>query len=204
MGWLSDFGNWLTNRPGEKEQRQGLLNMGQQGQAQYGALGQQLGSEADYLRRVSRGEESLSAQQLKDSLARVNAQQASMAASAAPQNQAMAALNASRNAMQASSGLAGQQAMAGIAERAAAHDALGRMLLQQRGQEQNAAQFGYGQMKPGQSWLDRFGGAIMGGLQAYQMLKPKDEPRSATPSPSPQGFGANGYQTWQDPNYQNR
>lgn len=165
---LGAIGNFLTNRPGEKEQRQGLLGMAQGGQANFDRLGGQLNSEADYLRNVARGGESLSAQQLKAALATNNAQQMSMAAGAAPRNQAMAALNASRNAMQASTGLAGQQAMAGIAEREAAQRALLQALLQQRGQDQGAAQFGYGNMQPGQSWLDRFGGAVMGaGQLAY-------------------------------------
>ena len=60
--------------------------------------------------------------------------------------------------------------MAGIAERAAAGDALGRMLLEQRRQEQANAQFGYGNMKPGRSWLDRFGGAIQSGAQLAGMV----------------------------------
>ena len=165
MGFLGDIGNWLTKRPGEAEQRQGLLNMGQTGQADYSRLGGALDTEAERLRRQANGEDSLSAEQLRQGLQQNVAAQRSMAAGASPQNAAMAGLMASRNAMVAGAGLAGQQATAGIQERQAASDALGRMLLQQRQQEQQNAQFGYGNIKPGASWLDRFGGAVQAGAQ---------------------------------------
>lgn len=194
MSFLNSIGNFLTNRPGEEQQRKGLLGMGQQGQAQYNALGGRLGTEADWLGRVSRGEESLSAEQLRRSLQQNLAAQQSMAAGAAPQNQAMAALHASRNAMQLGSGLAGQQAEAGIQERAAAHDALARMLLQQRQQEQSNAQYGYGQAQPGQSWLDRFGGAVMGigSLASGAFGRGGGQQRQAPAAPPAPAYSASG------------
>lgn len=180
---ISDFGNWLTRRPGEQQQRSGLLNQAtaasnfaNQGQAGYGALGSQLGDQADYLRRTARGENSVSAEQLRQGLGRVISGQQSMAASAAPRDAAMAGLVASRNAANAGSAMAGQQALAGIQERDAAQQALGRLLLEQRAQDmnvalgsRNAATGAYGQVQPGQSWLDRFGGAVMGAGQLYAM-----------------------------------
>lgn len=164
---FSDAFNWLTRRPGEQEQRQGLLGMGQGGQANYNRLGGELNSEADYMRRVARGQESVSAEQLRQALGQSMAQQQSMAAGASPQNAAMAGLMASRNAMNLASGMAGQQALAGIQERQAAQQALAQMLLAQRGQDQGAAQFGYGNMQPGQSWLDKIGGAVQAGASLY-------------------------------------
>ncbi len=172
MGWLGDIGNFLTNRPGEKEQRQGLLGMGQTGQANYNRLGTALNDQHGYMQRIARGEESVSAKQLADALQQNLGAQQSMAAGAAPQNAAMAGLHASRNAMNLGAGLAGQQAVAGIQERQAAQDALTRALLAQRGQDQGSAMGGYQNMQPGASWLDRFGGAVMGaGQLAYGALR---------------------------------
>lgn len=155
---------------GEQQQRDAMLGMGQQGRFSYNRLGTALDTEAERLRRQANGQDSMSALQLRAGLDQTLGQQRSMAASAAPQNQAMANINASRNAMTLGSGVSGQTAMAGIAERAAAGDALGRMLLEQRRQEQANAQFGYGNMKPGRSWLDRFGGAIQSGAQLAGMV----------------------------------
>ena len=155
---------------GEQQQRDAMLGMGQQGRFSYNRLGTALDTEAERLRRQANGQDSMSALQLRAGLDQTLGQQRSMAASAAPQNQAMANINASRNAMTLGSGVSGQTAMAGIAERAAAGDALGRMLLEQRRQEQEQAQFGYGKMQPGRSWLDRFGGAIQSGAQLAGMV----------------------------------
>lgn len=171
---MGSFGS-LFDRPGEQQQRQGLTNMGQQGQAGFQRLGGELDAESDYMRRIARGEESVSAEQLRQGLQKNMAQQQSMAAGASPQNSAMAALNASRNAMQAASGLSGQQALAGIQERQAAQQALTQALLARRQQDQGAAQFGYGNIKPGDSWMDRFGGAVKAGMQIYAMRPPSGQ-----------------------------
>lgn len=171
----------LTKRPGEEEQRAGLTSQAGAsgdfagtGEKGFGALGGALTSEADYMRKIARGEESVSAEQLRQSLGQNLSAQQSMAAGAAPQNQAMAALQASRNAMQLGSGLAGQQAVAGMQERQAAQQALAQMLLQQRNQELQAALggrqnaiSGFGGISVGQSPLQQFGGMIQGGLQTY-------------------------------------
>lgn len=154
---------------GEQQQRDAMLGMGQQGRFAYNRLGTSLDAEAERLRRQANGQDSMSALQLRAGLDQTLGQQRSMAASAAPQNQAMANINASRNAMTLGSGLAGQTAMAGIAEQQAAGSALQQMLLEQRRQEQAQAQFGYGAMKPGQSWLSRYGGAVQAGAQLAGM-----------------------------------
>lgn len=168
----------LTERPGEDEQRRGLFGQAQassgfadQGQQQFSVLGGQLGTSAQDLRDIASGKVSVSAEQLRQALGQNMSAQRSMAASASPQNAQMAALMASRNAMSAGAGLAGQQALAGIQERQAAQQALAQLLLQQRQQELQAALggrqtavAGYGGATPGQSFMDQWAGPIMGGL----------------------------------------
>lgn len=136
-------GGLLGRKGGDDERRAGLLGIAGQGATGYGRLGGQLDTEADYMRRVARGQESVSAEQLRQALQQNVAAQQSMAAGATPQNQAMAGLLASRNAMNAGMGLAGQQAEAGMKERQMAQEQLARMLLERRSQDLSAAQFGY-------------------------------------------------------------
>lgn len=171
----------LTKRPGEAEQRKGLMGQGIEagnfagvGEGGFGALGDQLGGEYGYLRDVARGGQSVSAEQLRQGLQQQQAQQQSMAASgpasAAPMNARTAMLGAGR----AASAMAGNQAVAGIQERQAAQGALMQALLQQRQQELQAALgsrqnaiSGYGGITPGASLMDTFAGPVMGGLQTY-------------------------------------
>ena len=178
----------------------------------YDRLGGQLNQQADYMQRIARGQESVSAEQLRASLGQTMAQQRSMAAGAAPQNQAMANIQASRNAMNLGSGLAGQQAVAGIQERQAAQNALTQMLMEQRAQEQSAAGFGNA---PAPTWLQKWGPAISQGAQLYAQTHGKPQApagqsqRQAPQAPSgwtpggPLSPGAN-YQHWTDPNYSPR
>src|SRR5262245_45896751 len=88
----------------------------------------QMGAEAqaarDRLRAIAEGKDSLSAEQLRQNLARQVAQQRSFAASATPQNAAMAAMTAANNLQRSSYGTSGQAVMAGIAERNAANQTL--------------------------------------------------------------------------------
>lgn len=153
--------------PAEAAKRKALQGLGRAGVDNFGRLGGQLGGESDYLRRIARGQESVSAEQLRQSLQQNVGAQQSMAAGAAPQNSAMAGLQASRNAMNLGAGLAGQQSLAGIQERHAAQSQLMDALLQQRAQELQAVGAGYGTGGASQapSWMDRWGGAIQGGAQ---------------------------------------
>lgn len=114
-------------------------------QGRFGSLGDTLGSEAEHLRRVARGEESVSAMQLGQALQQNQAAQQSMAASARPGNAAMAARTAAMTAGRQGAGLAGQQAIAGIQERQQAQQALVNALMQQRQQELAATQGARGQ-----------------------------------------------------------
>lgn len=143
---------------------------GQMAGARYGTLGNQLGGQADYLRRRQSGQDSVSAEQLRQANMQTLAQQQSMAAGASPQNATMAALQASQNAMRASSGLAGAQAQAGLQERQGAGDALTRMLLQQREQEQRQQQWGASMAASQPTWWDKFGGAAKGAVQLGAMV----------------------------------
>jgi len=114
-------------------------------QGRFGTLGEALGGETDYLRKVARGEESVSRMQLGQALQKNQAAQQSMAAGARPGNAAMAARNAAMNAGRQGAGLAGQQAVAGIQERQQAQRALTDALMQQRQQELSATQGARGQ-----------------------------------------------------------
>lgn len=168
--------NWGDESESTKEQRQNLNNQGgmaswfaDQGQNGYFNLGGELGASRDYLRRVAGGQESLSREQLRQGMQQATSQQRSMAAGAAPQNQAMAARQAMMNTGRAQMAMSGQAATAGIQERAAAQQALAQMLLQQRAQDvqvalgsrQNATS-AFSGVTPEGSFLDKYGGAIVG------------------------------------------
>jgi len=145
--WYDD----ASNR--DKQDNLGSLNeqsgkaggFADQSQSQFGKLGAALGGETEYLRKVARGEESVSAQQLRNSLQQNQAAQQSMAAGARPGNAAMAARTAAMTAGRQGAGLAGQQAVAGMQERQQAQQALTNALMQQRQQELSATQGARGQ-----------------------------------------------------------
>ena len=95
------------------------------------------------LQAQTQGKNSVSAEQLRQGLQQQLAQQQSMAAGAAPQNAAMAARNAAMNMGRASYGMAGQQAVAGLAERNQAQQALGQLQLGQSAQQMQGTLGGY-------------------------------------------------------------
>lgn len=114
---------------------------------QFGGLGRrgfnrltgELDEDRGFLRGLQRGEQSISAEQLRQGLQQQLAAQQAAAAGARPQNAAAAARTASINAARAGSGLAGQQALAGLAERQAAGQQLANLNLGQRQQNLQAA-----------------------------------------------------------------
>jgi len=114
------------------------------GQGNFAALGNEASDERARLRGLADGTTSLSAEQLRQGLQQNLAGQQAMAASARPANAAMAARTASMNAANIGSGLAGQQATAGIQERQAATMALGNMINQNRQQELDSSLQGRG------------------------------------------------------------
>lgn len=115
----------------------------------FDALGREATGEREHLRRIARGDESVSRMQLAQALQQNQSQQQSMAAGARPGNAAMAARGAAMNAGRMGAGLAGQQAIAGIQERQAAQQALAQMLMQQRQQELGGVQTGFGAANQG-------------------------------------------------------
>lgn len=121
---------------GQGEAAAGFAGIGEQG---FGQTGQRIGTLADMLQRRAMGQDSLSAEQLRQGLQQNLAAQQSMAASASPANAAMAARTAAIQSGRLGSALAGQQATAGIQERAHAQNALGQLLAQKRQQDLAAA-----------------------------------------------------------------
>jgi hypothetical protein len=167
--WGDESESAVKKRDDLNLQGQSSSNFAGASEGRFGELGSQLSGEAQYLRDVARGGQSVSAEQLRQALGQNLSAQRSMAASAAPRDSTMAALMASRNAMQLGSGLAGQQALAGMQERQAAQRALMEALMQQRQQELQAALGGrqtavgaYGGVTPEGSFIDKWAGPIMG------------------------------------------
>lgn len=141
--------------------------MGYSGQAQ-----QALGG----LQAMANGQNSVSQLQLQQAMQQNLAQQRSMAASASPQNAAMAARTAAIQSGRINAGLAGQQAVAGLQERNQAQSQYGQLLGNLRGQDlqatlgsrQNAAgAYGSGQYgAPQPSAVQQYAPVIVGGLAA--------------------------------------
>lgn len=149
-----------------------FADVGQQGFQQ--ARGQLQGV-AGQLRRQMTGQDSLSGEQLRQGLAQNLAAQRSMAAAARPENAAMAARTAAMNAGRLGAGLAGQQAMAGIAERQAAAQNLGSLLGNIRQQDLQAALGGRGQALQGYGAIEqargqRFNALTQTPTQGEQLL----------------------------------
>jgi hypothetical protein len=187
--------------PEEKRRRQRLLGQSLEsaGEADetynsYKAYGQQGQGALDYLRGQTQGQNSVSAEQLRQGLQQLYGQQRSMAAGASPRNAAMAARTAAIQSANLGQGMAGQQAIAGLQERNAANAAYGNLLQGLRGQDLNAtlqtrqmAMSGYGAQNaaPQQpSWIQQYGPAITGALGAYAQIK-KPPAVGAAPSSAP-------------------
>lgn len=153
------------NLPGAQQRGDRLLGMANQGapQSSFRATQDQV---MGHLRGQMLGQNSLSREQLRrDAGANIAAQQA-LAASGRPGNAALAARMASQNAGRTATALSGNTAMAGIAERNAAAQALGGLASEARGQDINA-QLGQGQLNQGyaQLELDNARAQQQGGIQ---------------------------------------
>lgn len=147
-----------------------------QGQRGYSQLGQRGTGALDYLQGLSQGQNSVSAEQLRQGLQQNQAAQQSFAAGASPQNAAMAARTAMMQSSRLGSAMAGQQAVAGLQERNQAMQQYAGLLEALRQQElqaalqsrQNAMQ-GYGAQNAGapeKSWLEKYGPPIQSGASA--------------------------------------
>lgn len=164
-----------------KQKRNDLNNTGaaanqfaNTGQQNYGAMTQEAQQARDYLRSLASGQNSVSAEQLRQGNQQALAQQQAMAASASPANGPMAARSAAMNAGRISMGLSGQQAVAGLQEREQAQKALNDAILGARGQDLNAALGSrstavgaYGGVTPEKSWLEKYGGAAAAGASLF-------------------------------------
>lgn len=162
----------------------GAAEFAGQGQGAFNQLsGQGQGALAALLARAN-GQNSVSAEQLRQSLQQNLAAQRSLAASASPRNAAMAARTAAIQSGRLGAGLAGQQAVAGLQERNQAQDAYGSLLQGLSGQQlqaalgsrQNAisatqaATQAYGGYQPEKSTFDKLAPAVLGGIDAYTKL----------------------------------
>ena len=179
MSWY-DPRTWGDESASSKQKREDLNETGLASNqfAEYGQGGyQQMTNEAnqarDYLRQLASGQQSVSAEQLRQGLQQNLAGQRSFAASASPQNSAMAARTAAMQMGRMGTGLAGQQAVAGLQERQQAQQALAQMISQQRGQDLQAALgsrqnaiSGYNGVTAEQSGLEKWANPISGGLGA--------------------------------------
>lgn len=123
----------------QKEQATAANQFAGRGEAGYGGMTAEMQAQRDYLGRLARGEESLSREQLRQGLDQNRAAQQSFVASAAPRDAGMAAITGANNMGRLGYGMSGQAAMAGIAERQAANQALANMNLAQRGQDMGVA-----------------------------------------------------------------
>ena len=145
-GWLGGLGG--SSEDDEKRKRLnevGAAGMGLAGAGlgNYNAMTGRLGGALDYLDATARGQNSVSAEQLRQGMQQGQAAQMSMAAGASPANAAMAARNAANNMARLGYGLSGQQALAGLQERQQAQQAYANLLGQARGQDVQAALGGY-------------------------------------------------------------
>lgn len=125
-------------------------NYGQQNQALNNTYGN-MAQTQDYLRGQMMGQNSVSAEQLRQGQQSNIAAQRSLAASAAPQNSAMAARTAANNTAKLGYGMSGQQATAGLQERnqaaqnlASSQQGMGQLQATARGQDANATNGAYG------------------------------------------------------------
>lgn len=146
------------------------------GETGFGELGQQ-GREAlaGYQRRMS-GQDSVSAEQLRQGIGQLQSQQQSIAAGASPMNAASAARTAAIQSARLGSGLAGQQAIAGLQERQQAQQQYAALLQALRSQDLESAlagrrnaMTGYGAAEQGaadKTWWEKNGPAIQAGASA--------------------------------------
>lgn len=101
------------------------------------------------LQGLASGQNSVSAEQLRQGNQQAMSQQQSLAAGASPNNSAMAARNAAMNMGRLNYGLSGQQAVAGLQERQNAQQALAGLQIGQSGQNMQGAIGGYGAANQG-------------------------------------------------------
>lgn len=159
-----------------------FADQGQQGFANYGAQGTQA---LAGLQAIANGQNSVSAEQLRQGVQQNQAVQQSIAAGAAPRDAAGAARTAAIQSGLIGSGLAGQQAIAGLQERNQAQGAYAGLLQGLRGQDLNAAlgarqtaTGAYGSATPPErSSVEKYGPAAIAALSAMSDRRLKKDIR---------------------------
>lgn len=158
------------------------------GERGFNQLGTQGNEALAGLRATAMGQNSVSAEQLRQGLAQNLANQQSMAAGASPNNAAMAARTAAIQSGRLGAGLAGQQAVAGLQERnqaqqqyAALLEALRQQELQAALQARQNALMGYGAQNAGtpeKSFIEKWLPVVEDGAAA--IAKTKSDRRAKT------------------------
>lgn len=183
MSWYKPW-TWADESASSQQKRTDLNNQGgmaswfaDQGQNNYGQMTAEAAQQRDAFRRLASGQDSLSAEQLRQGLQQNMNQQRSMAASASPSNAPMAALHAAQNMGRMGAGMSGQAALAGIQERQQAQNALSNMIMQQRQQDANVAlgsrqnaTGAFGGVTPDRSALEKWASPVAGGIAAGAKL----------------------------------
>jgi len=162
---------WLLSQQGGQAGK-----FADQSQDSYTQLGKQGQGALSGLQAIANGQRSVSAEQLRQGMQQGLAQQQSIAAGAAPQDAAGAARTAAIQSGRLSSGLSGQQALAGLQERNQAQGQYGQLLGTLRGQDVNAASsaraaaassYGAGNAgPPTPGWWDENGKYVQAGASA--------------------------------------
>ncbi len=176
-GLTAESDSTKDQRANVQETANRASNFADTGEAGVAALGAEAGASRDYLRQVAGGQHSVSAEQLRQGLQQNVAAQRSMAAGASPANSAMAARTAMIQGGRMGMGMSGQAAAAGLQERRNAQDALAQMIMQQRGQDMQAAlnsrqtaQAGYQGIRPEGSTLEKYMPVVNAGLGGLGQL----------------------------------
>jgi hypothetical protein len=186
MSWYKPW-TWADESDSTKQKRTDLNQQGgaasgfaNTAEGNYGGLGMEAADARAQLGRLASGQDSISAEQLRQGMQQNVAAQRGLAASANPANAAMAARTAAIQTGRIGAGLAGQQSMAGIAERQAAQKALMDAILQQRqqdaqvalGSRQNAIS-GYGGVSPEGSFMDKWAAPLGSAAAAAAKMSDK-------------------------------
>jgi hypothetical protein len=154
-------------------------------QLDYQALGVEAAGQRDALRRLASGQQSISAEQLRQGLQQQLAQQRSLAAGAAPRDAAGAARTAAIQSARMSTQAVGQQAIAGMQERQGAQQQLSAQIAQQRaleqastiGARQTATSAYNNQTGREPSNAEKYGPAVVAGITALSDKRRKTEIR---------------------------
>lgn len=177
----------LTESPGDEQEatRKKLLEeqaakaggFANYGERQFQNMTGDLNAQRAQLQDIATGKLSYSREALRQGLMQNQAAQRSMAASASPQNAAMAALAGAQNSARLGSGMSGQAALAGIQEQQGAMKLGADLAAQQRQQDLMAAlqsrqnaMTGYGAGAAGvpeKSFAEKFGPSIVAGAAAF-------------------------------------